>query len=319
MRYNQDLICEGWSDYELLDSGENMKLERFGTVVVARPETQALWKKQRPELWEGAHAVFAFRDKKGAWEVKKPVPESWELKWNDAHFTAALTGFKHTGIFPEQAPNWEWIREHMMGFVNPSSNVRLTKSNMPSVLNLFGYTGIASVVAAQTGAYVTHVDASKQSLDWAHDNARRSGVSEDAIRWVLDDALAFAKREARRGAKYDGIILDPPAFGRGAKGEVWKIEEDFRTLLETLHELLSDKAGSFFLLNGYAAGYAPRSFAQAVESSFGETTGETGLPRLASAEAGELFIQESSGERPTSPKLRGARVIPAGIYVRFVR
>ena len=264
-----------------------MKLERFGDVKVARPETQALWKKQKPELWDSANAVFAFRDKKGAWDVKKPVPESWELKWNDTRFTAALTGFKHTGIFPEQAPNWEWTKD------------QIAKLEQPKVLNLFGYTGIASVVAAQAGAYVTHVDASKQSLDWAHDNARRSGVGEDSIRWVLDDALAFVKREARRNAKYDGIILDPPAFGRGAKGEVWKIEEDFSVLLESLKEILSDKPGSFFLLNGYAAGYAPHSFAQAVESIFGETAGE----------CGELFIRESKSER----------VIPAGIYVRFVR
>ncbi len=276
-----------WSDYELLDSGENMKLERFGDVVVARPETQALWKKQRPELWNSAHAVFAFRDKKGGWDVKKPVPESWELAWHDTRFTAALTGFKHTGVFPEQAPNWQWSAE------------QIKKIGTPKVLNLFGYTGIASVVAAQAGAHVTHVDASKQSLDWAHDNARRSGVGEDKIRWLLDDALAFAKREARRGAKYDGIILDPPAFGRGAKGEVWKIEEALPELLETLREIFRDKPGSFFLVNGYAAGYAPRAFAQAVESVFGEIDGE----------CGELFIQESSGER----------VIPAGIYVRFVR
>ena len=166
-------------------------------------------------------------------------------------------------------------------------------------MNLFGYTGIASVVAAQAGAFVTHVDASKQSLDWAHENARLSSIGEDKIRWILDDALAFVKREARRGAKYDGIILDPPAFGRGAKGEVWKIEEDFPVLLESLKEIFSDKPGSFFLVNGYAAGYAPRSFAQAVESIFGETGGE----------CGELHIKESSSDR----------VIPAGIYVRFVR
>lgn len=286
MKYDQHLVCQGWSDYELLDSGENMKLERFGDIIVARPETQALWKKQKPELWETAHAVFAFRDKKGAWDLLKPVPESWELVWHDTHFTAALTGFKHTGIFPEQAPNWEWATE------------QIKKLENPKVLNLFGYTGIASVVAAQAGAFVTHVDASKQSLDWAHDNARRSGVGEDKIRWVLDDALAFVKREARRGASYDGIILDPPAFGRGAKGEVWKIEEAFPELLESLKEIFSNKPGSFFLVNGYAAGYAPRAFAQAVESTFGETEGESG----------ELFIQETNSER----------VIPAGIYVRFV-
>ncbi len=287
MTHDQHLTTLPWSDYELLDSGENMKLERFGDIIVARPETQALWKKQRPELWESAHAVFAFRDKKGAWDVRKPVPEAWELSWHDTRFSAELTGFKHTGVFPEQAPNWTWTKE------------QLTKLVQPKVLNLFGYTGIASVVAAQAGALVTHVDASKQSLDWAHANARLSNVGEDKVRWMLDDALAFVKREARRGVLYDGIILDPPAFGRGAKGEVWKIEENLPELLETLKQILSSKPGAFFLVNGYAAGYAPRSFAQAIESTFGETNGE----------CGELFIKESASER----------VIPAGIYVRFVR
>lgn len=313
MKYDQHLTTLPWSDYELLDSGDGMKLERFGEIIVARPETQALWQKQEPELWASAHATFAFHDKKGAWDIKKPVPELWELAWGDTRFTAALTSFKHTGIFPEQAPNWEWIADHVKAL---SERQELTRkqSGRPqggdprtfsqeaagvSILNLFGYTGIASVVAAKAGALVTHVDASKQSLDWAHDNARRSGVGEDKIRWMLDDALAFVKREARRGAQYDGIILDPPAFGRGAKGEVWKIEEDFKTLLESLKEILRDKPGSFFLVNGYAAGYAPRSFAQAVESTFGAVNGE----------CGELFIQESHSER----------VIPAGIYVRFVR
>ena len=287
MKYDHHLLTLPWSDYELLDSGENMKLERFGTVVVARPETQALWKKQRPKLWEQADAVFAFRDKRGGWEVKKSIPNSWELAWGDTRFTALLTSFKHTGVFPEQAPNWQWSKE------------QVEKMKNPKILNLFGYTGIASIVAAQAGAHVTHVDASKQSLDWAHDNARRSSVGEEKIRWILDDALAFAKREARRGAQYDGIILDPPAFGRGAKGEVWKIEEALPELLETLRDIFSDKLGSFFLVNGYASGYASRVFAQTIESTFGATDGE----------CGELFIKESSSER----------VIPAGIYVRFVR
>ncbi len=301
LRYDQHLVSPSWTDYELLDSGENMKLERFGEVIVARPETQALWKKQRPELWDDAHAVFAFRDKLGGWDVKKPVPEPWELSWGDALFTAALTGFKHTGIFPEQAPNWSWLRARMYDLRGPTSDVGPRRSYIeaPKVLNLFGYTGIASVVAALAGAHVTHVDASKQSLDWAHDNARRSSVGEDKIRWLLDDALAFSKREARRDATYDGIILDPPAFGRGAKGEVWKIEESLPELLETLRGILKDEPGSFLLLNGYAAGYAPRSLAQAVESVFGEVDGE----------CGELHLRESSS----------ARVIPAGIYVRFVR
>ena len=287
MTHDRHLTALPWPDYELLDSGDNMKLERFGNVVVARPETQALWRKRRPELWEKADAVFTFRDKKGAWDVRKGVPEAWELSWGPTRFLARLTNFKHTGVFPEQEPNWLWLRE------------RIDALEGPKVLNLFGYTGIASLAAAHAGALVTHVDASKQSLDWAHENARLSDIPEDRIRWILDDALAFAKREARRGASYDGIVLDPPAFGRGAKGEVWRIEEDLPALLATLKEILSDTPGSFFLINGYAAGYAPYSFAQAVESTFGETGGE----------CGELHIKESSSER----------VIPAGIYVRFVR
>ncbi|MFZ2501026.1 MAG: class I SAM-dependent methyltransferase [Minisyncoccia bacterium] len=302
INYDQHLVSAGWSDYELLDSGENMKLERFGTVIVARPETQALWSKQKPELWDSAHAVFAFRDKNGAWDIKKPIPDPWEVSWNDTRFSAQLTGFKHTGIFPEQAPNWEWLEGRVRAISSSLGHGPQSLQNRPpapSVLNLFGYTGIASVVAAKAGAFVTHVDSSKQSLDWAHSNARRSGVAEDAVRWVLDDALAFAKREARRESRYDGIILDPPAFGRGAKGEVWNIEDDLPTLLVTLRDLLKDSPGAFLIVNGYAAGYAARSFAQALESAFGPVDGE----------CGELYIKESQSER----------VIPAGIYVRFVR
>ncbi len=288
-------------DYELLDSGNNEKLERYGEILIARPETQALWKKQKPELWDSAHAVFAppaGGSRKGAWDMRKPVPESWSITWQKAKFLAKLTGFKHTGIFPEQAPNWAWLRD----VVRPTPDVGRTTSNTPRVLNLFGYTGAASIVAALAGASVTHVDASKQSLDWAHENARLNGLPEDRIRWILDDALAFAKREVRREAKYDGIILDPPAFGRGAKGEVWKIEENLPELLAVLKELLTDTPGSFFLMSGYAAGYSSRSFSQAVGSVFA-------VPDVALAESGELLIKESSTDR----------VIPAGIYVRFVR
>lgn len=287
MKFDQHLVSLPWDDYELLDSGENMKLERFGDIVLARPETQALWAKSHPELWADAHAVFSVTDKKGLWKINKPVPESWNLSKDEVYFSVRLTSFKHTGLFPEQAPNWKWTAE------------QLSRLEKPTILNLFGYTGIASVAAAEAGAFVTHVDASKQSLDWAHDNARLSNIPEDSIRWILDDALAFVKREVRRGASYDGIILDPPAFGRGAKGEVWKIEDALPELLEELKKILSPKSGSFLLLNGYASGYAARSFAQAVESTFGDVAGESG----------ELSIKESRGER----------VVPAGIYVRFVR
>lgn len=324
---DRHLVSLPWSDYELLDSGDSMKLERFGDIIVARPETQALWRKQRTELWEKAHAEFAFRDTKGAWNIKKPVPDSWKMSWNGVHFTARLTGFKHTGLFPEQAPNWEWLAAHVRDVVRPTSDVGRTTSYMPHVLNLFGYTGIASLVAAHAaktaesdspgdshseslrGALVTHVDASKQSLDWAHENARLSNISEDAIRWVLDDVGAFVKRETRREAIYDGIILDPPAFGRGAKGEVWKIEEDFLALIESLKDIFSNKPGSFFLVNGYAAGYAPRSFAQAVENAFSAGGIAASGGGEINGECGELHIKESTSER----------VIPAGIYVRFVR
>lgn len=295
MTYDEHLLAHPWDDYELLDSGDSMKLERFGSVILARPETQALWHKRRPELWESAHAEFTFREK-GEWKRKRTVPESWPLSFGALRFSARLTAFKHTGVFPEQAPNWAWIGE------------RVKALGTSNVLNLFGYTGIATLAAANAGASVTHVDASKQSLDWAHDNARLSQLAENKVRWIADDALAFAKREVRRGSKYDGIILDPPAFGRGAKGEVWKIEEHLPALLAVLKDLLAENTGSFFLINGYAAGYAPRSFAQAVESACGPLEGASGRP-AASAQAGELHIKESSGDR----------VVPSGIYVRFTR
>lgn len=288
----KDLTVDGWSDYELLDSGEGEKLERWGEIILARPETQALWKKSKPEMWERAHAVFEWKEGKGAWKFKKEIPESWNLRWRDVNFKAQPTSFKHTGVFPEQAPNWEWLEKTL-------KSIRGLTAEKPNVLNLFGYTGIASSVAAKAGAFVTHVDASKQSLDWAHENAGLSDIPHDGIRYLCDDALGFAKREVRRGSKYDGIILDPPAFGRGPKGEVWKIEEQLPELVEVTKTLLSEKTGSFYLLNGYAAGYAAQSFAQLIEGVFG--TGAISY--------GDLNIKETSSER----------VIPAGIYASLVR
>lgn len=280
-----DLVAEAWPDYELLDSGSNRKLERYGAHILIRPETQAIWQPQRREIWKDAQAEFLWEEGRGSWR-KRNLPEEWELAWNDLRFLIRPTSFKHTGVFPEQAVNWEWLR------------ARLQKIDAPEVLNLFGYTGIASLAASSAGARVTHADASKQSNAWAKENARLSGISEGAIRFILDDAVKFAEREVRRGTLYDGIILDPPAFGRGAKGEVWRIEEDLPRLLTALQSLLNPRKGSFFLLNGYAAGYSPHSFRQAVEGVFKKVAGEFG----------ELQIKEGSGDR----------VIPAGIYVRFV-
>ncbi len=283
---NKNLLTKRWQDYEVLDAGGNRKLERWGRYVLIRPETQAIWEPSRPELWRNAHAEFKFVGAKGAWR-KDDMPESWELAWRDARFSVRLGSFKHLGVFPEQAANWEWI-EQCVG------NLK-----RPKVLNLFGYTGIASIVAAKAGAEVTHVDASKQSNAWARENAKLSGIAAGTIRFLDDDALKFVLREVRRIAEYDGIILDPPAFGRGPANEVWRIEEHLPRLLKEVGKILSRKANAFFLLNGYAAGYSPISFLQAATGAFPKMKGEFG----------ELHISESDSNR----------VIPSGIYVRFVR
>lgn len=308
---NENLIARAWNGYELLDSGENMKLERYGDVLIARPETQALWQKRKPQLWNDAQAEFSWSENKGSWRIEGTIPDPWVVSWEDVSFIARLTSFKHTGIFPEQAPNWRWSAERIAALLASRGTAGEAGIEKPRVLNLFGYTGIATIVAAKAGALVTHADASKQSVAWARENARASGLPEDAIRWIVEDALAFAKREVRRGSKYDGIILDPPAFGRGAKGEVWHIEEQLPELMAALHELLSDSSGSFFLMNGYAAGYAPESFKQLAEDSFGIASGaaSANTPDSAHGEYGELQIAESGSDR----------IVPSGIYVRFTR
>ena len=303
-----DLATSGWPDYELLDSGDNKKLERFGPFVLIRPETQAIWKPLHPELWKTAKAEFRFDGGKGSWRSKgNGGAETWDITWNsEARFTLRLTSFKHTGIFPEQAPNWEWIAERVKALAKNAPHGGAGNANaQPKVLNLFGYTGIASIVAAKHGAAVMHLDASKQSNTWARENAALSQVPPDTLRYITDDALKFVEREIRRGSVYDGIILDPPAFGRGPDGEVWKIEEDIVPLLNAARKIFSQKPGSFFLLNGYAAGYAPQSLLQAVESSFPEIAASKKIE----GGFGELRVNEKDSDR----------VMPSGIYVRFVR
>lgn len=287
MKY-KDIITTNWDDYELLDSGDGRKLERFGEVVTDRPETQALWSKRKPELWKTADAVFNFVGQEGKWKVKSNITIDWNIRFKGCKFKLQRTAFKHVGLFPEHASQWEWLMSEIEGFVK-----------RPKILNLFGYTGAASITAAKAGAEVTHVDASKQSVEWAKENMLASDLPKDTIKWVIEDALAYVRREARRGNKYEGILLDPPAFGRGTKGQVWRIENDLTELLKVIKEILSDKPGSFVLLSGYAAGYAPQSFAQAVESIFGSDH--------FNIQYGQLNIQESSTKR----------VIPTGIYVRL--
>ena len=215
------------------------------------------------------------------------MPEEWELSWEDVRFSAMLTSFKHTGVFPEQVPNWEWLRKKTLALESPQ------------VLNLFGYTGIATIAAAKAGAYVTHVDASKQANDWTKGNAKLSGIPEDKIRYMLDDGLKFAEREVRRERFMTESFSIRRLSAGDPKGKSGKIEEDLLRLLEPVKKLLSSKKGAFLILNGYAAGYSPRAFFQAVQSFFDEEN----------MEFGELQIEEAGSKR----------LVPAGIYVRFAR
>lgn len=283
MLKEENLITLPWPDYQLLDSGSGRKLERFGEVVTDRPDAQAIWLPQKPELWSKANAVFKTENKEEPWSLSAGCPTDWIVSCDELKFKLRFGNFKHLGLFPEHASQWKWIPEKVVAL------------KTPNVLNLFGYTGAASLVAAKAGARVTHVDSSKQSVEWASENAQSSGIKE-GIRWIVEDAAAFAKREMKRGAKYEGIILDPPAFGRGSKAQVWHIEEDLLPLLQNLKGILSNEPGSFVLLSGYAAGFAPQSFAQAVDSIFTDIVGTFGT----------LSIEESP-----------ARVLPTGIYVRF--
>jgi 23S rRNA (cytosine1962-C5)-methyltransferase len=231
----------GWAGYTLLDSGDGRKLERFGQVTVVRPEPQCLWRPDRPD-WAGADAVFEATDEEeaGHWRINRAPPDAWPVAWNDLRVHARLTAFRHLGLFPEQAANWTWVQQ----------KVRAAREG-PRVLNLFGYTGVATLAAAAAGASVTHVDASKKAVNWARENAALSNLAEAPIRWICEDAAKWVARETRRGATYDGIILDPPKYGRGPAGEVWRLYENLPTLLAGCAALLSDEA-SFLLLNAYA-------------------------------------------------------------------
>jgi 23S rRNA (cytosine1962-C5)-methyltransferase len=231
-------LTNGWEDYELLDSGNGKRLERFGKYIVLKPDPQAIWKPKLSQAeWDRADAVY-LEDKK-EWKNSK-VPNKWELKYKNIKFFAKLTSFKHTGVFPEQILNWEFIEKKLKNL-----------NYQPNVLNLFGYTGIASLVCAANGAKVTHVDGSKPSISWARENQALSGLQEKPIRWLLDDAIEFTKREVRRGNKYDAIIMDPPVFGHGPNGETWDFNKSFPILLENCQKILADNP-LFIIVNAYA-------------------------------------------------------------------
>jgi 23S rRNA (cytosine1962-C5)-methyltransferase len=290
------LTTEPSTDYELLDSGNGEKLERYGSVLLRRPDPQALWPKRDAALWKTAHATFVREGRDGSWKFAQEVPETWNIRLAELSFHIRPTAFKHTGIFPEQLPNWNWTREIIRQHITASANT----GELVSVLNLFGYTGGATLACAQAGAKVCHVDASKASVGWARENARLNRLAEAPVRWICDDAKTFVKRELRRGHRYDAIIMDPPAFGRGPEGGVWQIEDDFLPLIADCHALLSD-APLFFLVNGYASGYSQLAYRYNLEPILKRHGG--------TLESGELTIREQAGHR----------LLPCGIFARWVR
>ncbi len=278
------LTTKASEGYELLDSGLEEKLERYGKVVLARPDPQALWpKKLGDSHWGIANGRYVREGREGQW-LTKNLPKQWEIEFGGLKFLIKPTSFKHTGLFPEQLSNWEWMRKQIVPGVK--------------VLNLFGYTGGATLAAAQAGAEVTHVDASKTAMTWARENAKLSDLDDKPIRWIVEDALVYLRREIKRGSSYDAIIMDPPAFGHGPKDELWKFEEHFLELMRLCGELLSKKP-IFVLINGYAAGYSPLAFAYNLEPIVKKFGGDI--------EYGDLTIEESGSKR----------LLPCGIFARW--
>ncbi|WP_298163136.1 class I SAM-dependent methyltransferase [Brevundimonas sp.] len=273
----ETLVTRGWSDYALLDSGDGRKLERYGRHTVVRPEPQCFWKPRDPAAFDRANAVFDPQQEEedaGRWRFDAHGPiDAFPLSWRDVRFTGRFTPFRHLAFFPEQAANWDWL------------DARIRTLQRPRILNLFGYTGVASLAAASAGAEVTHVDASKKSVAWARENAELSGLSDRPIRWIVDDARKYVAREVRRGAKYHGIILDPPKYGRGPTGEVWRLFEDMPGLLADCAALLADDA-DFLLLNAYAARISGLSLAHQMKEATGGRGGRIDWGELALSEDG---------------------------------
>lgn len=266
------IISDKWNDYEILDMANGEKLERWGNIILIRPDPQIIWKdKSKPALWKKANAHY-HRSKSGGgeWEYIKNVPKAWQIKYKNLTFNLKPMGFKHTGLFPEQAVNWDFMMN------------KIKNANRPiKVLNLFAYTGGATVACAAAGASVCHVDSSKGMTAWAKENVASSGLADRPVRFIIDDVIKFVQREIRRGNKYDAIVMDPPSYGRGANGEVWNIEESLYTLVELCKEVLSDKP-LFFLINSYTTGLSPTILANILKMTIKKKgkviCGEVGLP-----------------------------------------
>ena len=239
--------ADQWKDYELIDATQGNRLERWGSVVLVRPDPQVVWGLPRASsLWDKADAVYHRSTKGGGqWEIRQKLPQRWKIHAGDLTLVVSPTGFKHTGVFPEQAVNWAWYREKIKAAGRP---IR--------VLNLFGYTGGATLACAAAGAAVCHVDASKGIVAWARENAQASGLEDRPIRWIVDDCAKFVAREIRRGSRYDAIIMDPPSYGRGPGGEVWKLEDNIYDLIALCSQVLSDQP-LFVAVNSYTTGLSP--------------------------------------------------------------
>lgn len=267
-------ISDKWTDYELIDTSDGERLERWGDVTLIRPDPQIIWKNAAEAAeWRSAHARYIRSDKGGgAWDFRRKLPESWKISYGDLTFMVKPTGFKHTGLFPEQAVNWDYCGDIIRAAARPVN-----------VLNLFAYTGGATLACAAAGASVCHCDAVKGMVDWARTNANLSGLADKPIRWIVDDAIKFIRREIRRGTRYDGVILDPPSYGRGTNGEMWKLEDSIYGLMEDITALLSDKP-MFVLLNSYTTGLSASVMSYLLQMTVGRKfeieviSEEIGLP-----------------------------------------
>lgn len=300
-----ETLSPAWTDYELLDAGAGRKLERFGEITLVRPEPQANWRPALPEKsWSDARGEFVQVNhaKRGEWKFSQPAPPPWTMRRNNLAFWVEPTPSGHVGVFPDQASHWDWLGEVVASASASASGLR--GENRPSkegaykyvsVLSLFGYTGLATLACAAVGARVTHVDASRKAIKWARENQALSQLADRPIRWIVDDAATFVGREIRRGRTYDGIILDPPRFGRGPKGELWKVEESLPALLSQCRRLLSANP-LFVLLNTYTTvltrGQTAREAAQ-----LQRFLAEVLQNYCAEIRSGELFLSDSAGRR----------------------
>ncbi len=265
-------ISSDWKDYECIASGDGEKIERWGNVILRRPDPQIIWNKSNNEIWNKWDGFYHRSNKGGGnWEFRTKLKDSWTINYKDLKFKVSPTNFKHTGIFPEQATNWDFIMDKVKSY----------KGNDMRVLNLFAYTGCATMAASKAGASeVVHVDASKGMVDWAKENMELCNLREHKIRFIVDDVIKFLEREKRRGRTYHGVIMDPPSYGRGPNGEVWRLEDNLKELLDKVADIL-DPDYNFVLINSYTTGVSPTSLNNILSLTFKNTkieTGEIGLP-----------------------------------------